>query len=46
MTIKGWDRATPWRIMIMSATEWRGPSKELDDFSLSFPPPSSGEVAR
>ena len=28
MTIKGWDRATQWRIMIMSATEWRGPSEE------------------
>ena len=28
MTIMGWDRATPWRIMIPSATEWRGPSEE------------------
>jgi len=28
MTIMCWDRATPWRLMLMSATEWRGPSKE------------------
>jgi hypothetical protein len=28
MTIMGWDRATSWRLMIPSATEWRGPSEE------------------
>ena len=28
MTIMGRDRVTPWRLMLMSATEWRGPSEE------------------
>src|SRR6185312_4456440 len=40
-----WDRATPWRLMIMSATEWRGPSELLRERAAAFVQGAEGVVA-